>query len=220
MPTGVHTGKRGRRPGQPKRNKEQSEIIRTIIVDGIRRGKNKSEIGRELGISQSQVTYDWNKSLANLQKERGDNLERLRTEQIEQVKWVADEARLAWDRANGRMLEEIIQQVLEQVDAGLESDEHKIPDKFHITLKSTPSSDFLQTVLKCIDKQCVLLGIEKPQLPAGVVNNLNVVQTVDWTGMVERRVVEDQIAQEIKQIEQLVESPKEPSHEERATHPG
>ncbi len=104
-------------------------------------------------------------------------------EKVDQLRDVRREAWQAWDFSNARTLKVLIQQLVEQQMAAEESGQPLT--EWRINLKSLPANEFLMTVLKTLEAERELLGIDeapKKAEPSSV--NVNVgVQVNVWDAL-------------------------------------
>src|SRR5262245_2052021 len=83
----------------PKRTKAQRELDRAEMLKLLRRGWTKARIGERLGVHRTQVDYDWNAVLKELQADRERDTEKLIEAKKEEYAEVKREAWDAWERS-------------------------------------------------------------------------------------------------------------------------
>jgi transcriptional regulator with XRE-family HTH domain len=135
----------------PSRTSDQILNHRRIIAERYLRGDYQSDIARDLGISQPQISYD---------------LKAIRAQ------WIAATIR-DFDAAKAQELAKIDQVEAEYWKAWARSQEDKEISYSETGMKGSKSGNrsegqagnpaFLDGVLKCITKRCEILGLDAPK---------------------------------------------------------
>lgn len=199
MPKGEHNSRRG-----PKRSKDRREADLTVMVQLLRRGVTRREAARQLGVHESQVSYDWKKLLKQLREERGYDARAHKDVLLEQILEVRAEAWKAWDHSNARMLEEVTRQVYEQVMASVQAT-GELPKGVSVKLKSNPPADYLRAVLESIREEGKLEDLYPAARTDNKNENVNSLR-VDWDTLVRQLppgALEDTVEKRLAAVEAL-----------------
>jgi hypothetical protein len=82
-----------------KRTPEARELDRAKMVEMLRRGASRTKIAKALGVSASQITYDWKVVIRQVRADQSANVKDIvarKLAELEEVKW---EAWQAWERS-------------------------------------------------------------------------------------------------------------------------
>lgn len=167
MPSGHHNSSRAN-----KRTKQQKEMDRIEIVRLLRRGWGYRRIAEHFrhqdgrldgGICHTQVAADYHQVLKEMSDDYRANKKHMRILKLQELEELKEQAREAWDYANGRFLESVIEQVLKHVDDAKEAGLPSIPSEFKIGIRGLPPNDYLLTILKALGLEMDIHGLKAPK---------------------------------------------------------
>lgn len=201
MPHGIHNGHTG-----PKRHPKVREMDKIELVRLLRRGWSMSRIARHFDLAPGSITHDYKQILQEAAQDYRGNVKHLQARKLAELEEIKEEARSAWDAANGRYLEEVICQVLKQVEDSQEAGTGT-PTKFNIEVKKAPPNDYLVTILKAIGLEIDLQDL----MPAKKkqVDKHGITMTVNWDQLATAMpsTVKDEVEERIQNML--------PNHEQR-----
>lgn len=135
----------------PTRTPEQILADRQTIAERYLRGEQQSEIARDLGISQQQVSYDLKAIRAAWLASAVRDFDTAKAQELAKIDTVEHEYWLAWERS--------------QKDKEIEFDESGSKGfksgKRREGQAGNPA--FLAGILTCIERRCAILGLDAPK---------------------------------------------------------
>lgn len=162
MSIGVHSGNRA-----PKRNKTQKEIDRDRISHLLRRGWTQVEIAKELGLHQTQISYDYKIIKKRRAAQREEDEKELIDSKLEEYREVKREAWQAWERSKENSKKVVEESILLRKKG--DDSEDGIIDAQCILRKvkeilttegRLPANEYLNTILKCLAGERELQGLD------------------------------------------------------------
>jgi len=173
----------------PKRTKTEREAARAEVARLDLQGWNTYDIARKLGVSQPQVVYDLRKvrerHIASMVQDRAE----LVAVKLAQYRATAKEAWLAYQQSK-----ETAVKTLEEETQSQFGSRYKIGST---TERRTGDPRYLEVVLKCLQAERELLGLDAPKKldaqVAQVVLNWDALVSQDIIDEANRDTVEEQI---------------------------
>ena len=157
-----------------KRSKVERERDAVTMLALIRRGYTQARIAEHLGVHRTQIVYDYKKVMKRFADQQMEHAAAI----LEEYSEVKKEAWEAWDHSKGKILTEMVEQILHQVEESQQAGSG-IPDHFEVRLKSAPDIAALRVVLDALKSQREMLGLDQPK-------KMDVRQVnLDWDSMME-----------------------------------
>lgn len=146
----------------PKRTPEQRELDLARMVKLLRRGLSKTQIAEQLGVSRGQIVYDWKQVLARLQADRDKDAKATVAAKLEEYREVKAEAWAAWERSKEDKERRTAETVTETSGGGEPPGQSRTKAVKQIEGR-LPDHDYLNTVLKCLEAERELEGLDPPK---------------------------------------------------------
>jgi len=147
----------------PKRTKLEIKRDRVKIAELYIKGVYQSIIAEDLGLDQSQISYDLKQIQKEWVKNTTLNLDDYKGKELAKIDQVE---RMAWEGYD-RSLRELKSKIIKSKDIAKDAKTGKISaDNTDQTIKTENRNGdprFLEIIMKCIDRRCKLMGLDEPQ---------------------------------------------------------
>ena len=147
------------------------------MVKLVRRGYTQGQIAQEFGVTQQQVSHDWQLIMVDLAKERSADARVVIDRKLNELAEVKRQAWLAYDKSMTPRLKHIE----EESNRGTKLTKH--------VEQGLPIDRYLTIILDCIREECRLHGLTQDlilQINQQVNNTNNTVNVFDWKALLGR----------------------------------
>lgn len=139
----------------PKTDHIEAESRREKVAFMYRRGMTQADIGKELKINQGNVSRDLKQIRAEWLESRVSDFDAAKEIELQKIDEVERQAWAGWERSVGT----IERRTKRKKDAGDKSES----EATIVETDQAGDDRFLQTVLKCIERRCKILGLDAPE---------------------------------------------------------